>query len=95
MFRVVENDGPKYTVVLEHPDEGVSIHSFFIDSDEEPSVFADSEEWTEFNKRIIKAAWETFNKSGYWHTMTITAEYVFDGEAHIATLCENIGWAEL
>ena len=88
-MRLVATDSPKYTVVFEHPDTGVKILSFFVDDDDEPSVFAEDEVWAEYNKEIARNAWKQFNSSGYYHTMTIDAEYVIDGKAYKSNICED------
>lgn len=89
-MRLVATDSPKYTVVFEHPDTGVKIISFFVDDDDAPSVFADDEVWDEYNKEIARNVWKQFNNSGYYHTMSINAEYVFDGKGYVSNIFTDV-----
>lgn len=82
-MRLAVTYSPKYTAIFEHPDTGVKVISFFVDDDNAPSIFAADEVWAEYNKEIARNAWKQFNDSGYYHTMSIKAEYVIDGTAYI------------
>jgi len=94
-MRLVETDSPKYTAVFEHPDYSPEYHEFFLEDDDAPSPFADEELWVEYHKEIAKKAWETFNASGFYHTMTITAEIVVDGKVYNPTICEEFGLSDI
>ena len=93
-MKIISTDLPKYTVTFDHPDTGVEIHTFFAECKEEPSAF-DDEEWAEYERELKKAVWDKYNHCGYYHTMTITAEYVIDGKAYNAIICEDIGMGDL
>lgn len=90
-MKIVEVYGCKYQVVLEHPDYGCEHHEFIVDDDNAPSPFADDNSWVEYNNQVCKEVWKKFNGSGFYHTMTITSEYVIDDKVYRATVCEEFG----
>lgn len=94
-MRIVSTNLPPYTAIFEHPDEGVRVITFFVEDGQEPSPFAEEEEWAEWRKAMIKEVWETYNHSGYYHTMSITAECVVDGKAYLTDICKEIGIGEI
>lgn len=89
-MRIIESWFPKYTVEFQHPDDGVEIHTFFIEDTEwERKLFDDGDHPGRFNAELKKAVWKKFNSSGYWHTMTLIAEQVFDGEVYRTVICKE------
>ena len=94
-MKIVEVYGCKYQVMFEHPDYGCEFHEFIVDDDNAPSPFADEELWVEYHKEIAKNVWKTFNASGFYHTMTITAEIVVDGKVYNPTICEEFSWSDV
>lgn len=94
-MRIISSDLPKYRVVFSHPDVGIEIHDFFVEDDKEPSVFAEDAEWKVWQTEMIKKVWDTYNHYDYYHTMTITTEYVIDGKAYIVKVCEEISKGDL
>lgn len=93
-MKIVETYLPKYTAVFEHPDTGVDIHVFFVDVENDNEPWSE-EEYAEFDRKLKKEVWERFNHSGYYHTMTLTAEYVVDGQIYHTTICEEAGRYDL
>ena len=95
-MKVIETYSPIYHVELNHPDTGSEFHRVVIDDEgDAPSIFADDEEWKAYNDEVMRRIWDMFNLSGYYHTMTITAEYVIEGKAVNTKLCEEVGRYEL
>ena len=96
-MKIVKTVLPIYKVILEHPDYGSTQNTFCITQTEEelPSPFAQGEEWEHFYKNLVKETWNCFNKSGFWHTMTIIEQTMIDGCLYDTMICENIGFANL
>lgn len=89
-MRIIESYLPRFTVEFQHPDIGVEIHTFYIEySEDVERLFNDSDRPSRFNAELKRAVWEKFNSSGYWHTMTLTAEQVFDGEVYSTIICKE------
>lgn len=93
-MKIITSDLPKYTVVFNHPDDSSKVREFFVDLENENEPWSD-EECALYKKALIKEVWEEFNHYGYYHTMTITAEYYFDGKKHIVTICDEATWADI
>ena len=93
-MRIIANDLPKYTVEFNHPDDSSKIYEIFVDLEGMSEPWSDTE-YEVYHKALIKEVWEKFNHYGYWHTMKITAEYTFEGKAHIATICDEVSWADI
>lgn len=94
-MKIITTDLPKYRVVFEHPDDGCRIYDFVVDPEgREPSPFSD-DEYDQYHKELISQVWDIYNHYGYWHTMTITAEYTFDGKVYTDIVCKEIGWADI
>lgn len=94
-MKVVTNDGPKYTVVFNHPDDSSEVYTFFVDDENEPSIFASDEEVKEWYREMGRQVWNKYNPYGYYHTMTITSEWVLDGKAYTPTIFEEVSIYDL
>ena len=94
-MKIIKNDYmPTYSVTFSHPDDSSLNYEFFVDLEGKKSPWTD-EEWEEFNKELVNKVWNAYNRSGYYHTMTITASYYFDGEMHKCNVCENASWGDI
>ena len=95
-MRVIESYLPRFTVEFQHPDDGVEIHTFYLDDDEEVErLLNDGDHPARFNTELKRAVWNKFNRSGYWHTMTITSEHVIDGQVYTTVICKEVGCADI
>ncbi len=91
-MRIIESYLPRFTVEFQHPDIGAEIHTFYIDDNKDVErLLNDSDHPGRFNAELKKAVWEKFNSSGYWHTMTLIGEHIFDGQVKRFVVCENAG----
>ena len=89
-MKIITTNMPKFEVVFDHPDDSSMFHEFFVDLDGEDEPWTD-EEYDWFNKELIRSVWHKYNHYGYYHTMTITAEYVIDGKIYRPTICKDYG----
>ena len=94
-MRIITTNLPKYTVIFEHPDTGSEFHTFFVEDGREPSPFAEDAEWETWYKELMIEVWNKYNHYGYYHSMTILAEWVINGEVHIDSICKEVGKSDL
>ena len=93
-MKIIANDLPKYTVVFNHPDDSSRVYEVCVDLENESTPWTDAE-WERYHKRLLRDIWEKFNHYGYWHTMTITADYCVDGKVYTANICEEASWVDI
>ena len=79
-FNIVE-DYSRAIVELDHPDDSGEYYIIAVSSPEIP-LWYDDEEWEEYYKEMRKAIEERYNKSGYWHKVKITLEFIVDGKIY-------------
>lgn len=77
---IIENPNV-YHIQLIHPDYGSEFHTVAV-SDGDLPLFASDEEWSEYNRELIKVLKKRYNNYGYWHEMIVTAEIVFDNKVY-------------
>ena len=94
-MKLITNILPKYRVTFEHPDDGSRTYDFCVDLEDRYEPGWLNEEWDEYHKELIKTVWNTYNSSGYWHTMTIIAIWVIDGKVHEWSVCEEAGCGDI
>ena len=92
-MRLIKTDLPKYHVVFSHPDFSSAHFDFFVDEKDEwtPSPFSAPEVWKEWEHELMVTVWKTWNNCDFYHSMTITTEYVIDGKVYTETICEDEG----
>ena len=79
-FNIIE-DYTRAIVELEHPDYSGEYYIVAVSSPVIP-LWSDDEGWEDYYKGMRKAIEERFNKSGYWHEVKITLEFVVDGKIY-------------
>ena len=89
-MKIIRTYLPNYTVTFDHPDDGSRTYDFIVNLEEDKVPWTE-EDLEEFHKDLMKAVWNQFNSSCYWHTMTIVATYIIDDKIYKTTICEEAG----
>ena len=80
-FNIVE-EYTRAVVMLEHPDDISEYYIVAVSSPETPWWFEENDVWEEYYKEMRKAIEERYNKSGYWHEVKITLEFICEDKIY-------------
>lgn len=94
-MKIVEATMPKFLVTFNHPDDSSRSYEFFVQDDNVPSVFCTEDEMKEWHNKMGKEVWNTYNSSGYYHTMTISSEFVIDGKVYHPVIFDEVSRFDL